>query len=394
MHKLTTPLAIIAATLLVACGADDPSPTAESTYAWNVPEGFPLPRVPEDNPMSEAKVELGRHLFYDTRLSVNETTSCATCHKQELAFTDGKTTAEGATGDIHPRNSMALVNVAYASALNWANPVTTSLEQQAMVPLFNEDPVELGWVGRVDEILGRLRADERYPAMFEAAFPDADGELVSLDHVVKAISAFERTLISGNSPFDQYMYGGDDDALSASAKRGMELFFSERLECFHCHGGFNFSDSNDHENTVFREVAFHNNGLYNIDDTGNYPEGNQGLYDSTGRAEDRGRFRAPTLRNIALTAPYMHDGSIATLEEIVDHYAAGGRFVTDGPYFGDGRDHPNKSQFVSGFLITDEEKADLVAFLESLTDETFINDPRFGDPFAQAGPSQEQNEEQ
>jgi cytochrome c peroxidase len=161
----------------------------------------------------------------------------------------------------------------------------------------------------------------------------------------------------------------------------MQLFFSERLECFHCHGGFNFTDSTTHENTRVDSVGFHNTGLYNIDANGAYPAENTGLYDMTGQRRDMGRFRAPTLRNIALTGPYMHDGSIATLEEVIAHYQRGGRLIGDGPYAGDGRLNPFKSEFVRGFELSADERADLLSFLHALTDTSVVQDPVLSNPF-------------
>lgn len=364
-------IVLLATLLLGGCG-DDASP-----YEWDLPEEFPLPRVPDDNPMSEVKVELGRFLFYDVRLSGNQTQSCGSCHDQSLAFTDGLDVSVGSTGEHTPRGSMALGNVAYAGTLTWANPTLVGLEDQALVPMFGENPVELGLANMEDELLARMRMDADYPALFAGAFPDKD-EPIDLDSIVKAIAAFQRTLISANSPYDQFLRG-EGSTLSDSAERGAELFFGERLECFHCHGGFNFSGSVDHAGNVFDQSTFQNNGLYNIDGMGSYPAGNEGLYDITGVVSDRGRFKPPTLRNIGLTAPYMHDGTLATLDDVVDHYVAGG---TDTPAGGDGRLNPNKSAFVRGFTLTTEERADLIAFLESLTDQAFITDPRFSDPFA------------
>ncbi|MCA9620978.1 MAG: di-heme enzyme, partial [Myxococcales bacterium] len=282
-----------------------------SDFDWGLPPGIPAPKVPADNPMTAEKVELGRHLFYDKRLSLNETQSCASCHLQELAFSDGKTVGIGSTGEAHPRNPMSLVNVAYLATLTWANPSLVQLEDQALVPLFGEFPVELGFAGQEAELLARLEGDDDYATAFAAAFPEAETP-IALASVVRAIAAFERTLLSFDSAYDRYAYGGDPTALSESARRGRDLFFSEELECFHCHGGFNFSDSLTHEGKVIVETMFHNTGLYNIDGQGSYPEGNRGVYELTGVPSDMGRFRAPTLRNIAKTAPYMHDGSIAT----------------------------------------------------------------------------------
>jgi cytochrome c peroxidase len=329
--------------------------------------------------MTPEKVELGRHLFYEKRLSITGQHSCASCHEQKRAFTDGKPVGIGATGEKHPRNSMSLANIAYSPVLTWANPLMTRLETQALVPMFGEHPVELGMVGREDQILSMLRQDSIYRKLFAAAFGD-DKREINLSNLTKALASFERSLISFNSPYDRYRFRGDKNAISASAKRGEQLFHSERLECFHCHGGFNFSDSVKHERLAFTEIAFHNTGLYNIDGQGAFPPNNTGIYEMTQQPTDMGRFKAPTLRNIALTAPYMHDGSIATLEEVIDHYRVGGRTIHAGEYAGVGSKNPFKSHFISGFEITPTEKQDLLAFLRSLTDETFINNPAFSDP--------------
>lgn len=357
-------------------------PVVESSYGdfdWDLPSWVPKPVVPEDNPMSLAKVELGRALFYEPRLSATGDFSCGTCHLQSLAFADGKTLPVGVTGQAHPKNSMSLTNVGYNSVQTWANPLMQHLEQQMLVPLFGENPVELGMAGKETELLNTLQTDPTYLAQFEAAFEE--DAPVSVRTISLAIAAFERTLLSFNSPYDQYRYGGDRTAISASAKRGEALFNSERMECFHCHSGLNFSDSARHERSGFVEVAFHNTGLYNLDGSGAYPPSNTGVKEITNDPSDMGRFRAPTLRNIALTAPYMHDGSIASLSEVIDHYAAGGRTLSSGPYAGIGSENPLKSSFVKGFSITEREKQDLIAFLESLTDETFIHNPRLSDPY-------------
>ena len=365
------------------CAAAPESPPERGDAYW--PSWFPEPLAPDDNPVAPEKAELGRYLFYDPRLSGNGTQSCSSCHRPELAFTDGRVAAEGSTGQLHPRNSPTLTNVAYNATLTWANPILTELEQQILVPLFNEDPTELGATGREDELLARLAADEQYAGLFAAAFPAERGPY-DWDHVVRALATFVRTLVSGNSAFDRFAYLDDGAALSPEARRGMELFFSERLECHHCHGGFNFTESSVHVGSAFPAARFHNTGLYNLDGRGAYPANNTGLFSVTGLPQDMGRFRAPTLRNVALTAPYMHDGSIATLEEVVRFYEAGGRLITEGPYAGDGRENPLKSGLVTGFSLADEEREALVVFLESLTDDEFLVNPRFADPFAASTP--------
>lgn len=350
-------------------------------FDWHLPEGFPPPVVPEDNPMNDAKVELGRWLFYDVRLSGNETMSCATCHKQSLAFTDGRPQSVGSTQQLHPRSSMSLVNTAYASRLTWANPLLDRLEDQALTPLFGDNPIEMGLGGQEHRIAELLRDDQRYAALASEAFPN-DADPNSIINGVRSIAAFVRTIVSFDAPYDRYL-AGDAEVLTESAVRGMDLFFSERLECFHCHGGFNFTDSSTHVNTVIESVGFHNTGLYNIGGEGAYPADNTGLYDMTGKRRDMGRFKAPTLRNIAITAPYMHDGSVASLDEAIQHYQRGGRLIVDGEFAGDGKLSPFKSEFVRGFELSDEERADLVAFLESLTDQNVLTSELWSNPHVQ-----------
>lgn len=335
--------------------------------------------------MSPIKVELGRHLFYDRRLSVNATMSCSTCHRQSLAFTDGLALAVGATGEMHPRGSMSLVNVAYAARLTWANHLLERLEIQALTPLFGENPVEMGMVGRETELIAVLRQDDFYSKVIPLAFPD-DADPYSLLNLLRALASFVRSIVSFDAPYDRYLHG-DASALSPSAIRGMALFFSERLECFHCHGGYQFTDSSTHADAVVESVGFHNNGLYNIAGSGAYPPDNTGLFDITGERRDMGRFKAPTLRNIAVTAPYMHDGSIESLDAVIRHYEAGGRAITQGARAGDGNRSPYKSAFIKGFSLSDQERADLLEFLASLTDESVLHEPRFADPFAGAGPT-------
>lgn len=358
-----------------------PTQAPQTPYVWRLPTGFPEPVVPETNPMSAAKVALGRHLFYDTRLSGNNTQACASCHEQDKAFSDGRTVAVGSTQEAHLRNAQSLVNAAYNPTLTWANPGLTALEQQVLVPLFGEAPVELGLAGKERLALDAFKQNARYRELFAAAFPD-DKHPYTVGNVAKALASFTRTIVSGGSPYDRYVYGGERDALSASAVRGMTLFFSERTECHHCHGGFNFSDSAVHAGTSFLETPFHNTGLYNVDGNGAYPKSNRGLFELTGRAEDMGKFRTPSLRNASLTAPYFHDGSARTLAEVVKLYEAGGRVIADGPNRGDGRQNPHKSGFVGGFKLTDRERTDLVNFLKSLTDPTLATNPELSSPFA------------
>jgi cytochrome c peroxidase len=377
---------------LAACGGDhgggaadagppasDASPDGGTPYAWDLPPNFPEPLVPADNPMSAVKVELGRRLFYDTRLSGNQTYACASCHQQAAAFTDGRAQAIGSTGQLHPRSSMTLANVGYLGRFAWGNPLLSELETQAVVPMFGSEPVELGLKNLEAELLTRLHDEPLYPPMFADAFPQ-DADPISVGNVVKAICAFERVLISGRSPFDDYR-NGNPTAISDSAKRGYDLFNSEKLECFHCHGGFNFQDVTKYVGHPTVEARFHNTGLYNLGGTGGYPVGGQGIYELTGIASDMGRFRAPTLRNIAVTAPYFHDGTAATLDDVLDHYGAAGRTIATGPNAGDGSANPYKDSLIKGFTLSADERADVHAFFDSLTDTTFLTDPRFSNPW-------------
>jgi cytochrome c peroxidase len=318
--------------------------------------------------MTTAKVHLGRRLFYATRLSGNGTFACATCHQQALAFTDGRARAIGSTNQLHARSTMSLANVAYNASLGWADPSLTTLEQQMAVPMFNEHPIELGLKGREQEIVARFASDA---ALFERAFP-GDPAPVTLEHIVEAIAAFERTLISGDSPFDRYLYRDDKSAMSPAAQRGMTLFFSKRLRCAECHESFNLSGpvavAGETGAMPTIPLVFHNTGLYDLDGKGAYPASDRGLIHRTNRAIDMGRFRAPTLRNISVTAPYMHDGSIATLDAAVAHYAVGGK------------NSQYRSDRVRGFRLSNSEKSDVVAFLESLTDRDFLSNPSFSAP--------------
>jgi len=329
--------------------------------------------------MTVAKVALGRKLFYDTRLSANQTQSCASCHRQSHAFAEDAATSTGSTGERHHRNSMSLTNVAYNATFTWAHGGITSIEQHILLPLFGDAPVEMGAAGHEQEILARLAADPSYPSEFKEAF--GRKAEIDFDNVAKAIASFVRSLTSFNSPFDRYAYYGDDAALTESQLRGMNLFMSERLECSHCHNGFNFSQFVTHESTAVQDRAFHNTGLYYLDDP-QAADFDFGLQLVTKNEADRYKFKAPTLRNIERTAPYMHDGSIATLEEVVDFYAAGGRVIAEGPFRGDGRRNPGKSPFIKGFDLSPQERDDLVNFLRSLTDESFLNDPSLADPGA------------
>lgn len=335
-------------------------------FEWRIRPRFAPPPVPPDNAMSSVKVELGRHLFYDRRLSVNGRQSCASCHRQELAFTDGLARAKGTTDELHPRSSMSLVNIGYAPSLTWADPNLEDLARQALVPMFGTDPVELGLKGQEQELLARLRQEPVYLRLFPAAFPESDPAF-TVWNLAKALAAFQRSINSTRSAYDRYRFDGVEDAISPAAKRGEKLFFSgEKAGCFQCHGGWTFSGAVRYAGGPAVQQEFHNTGLYEI-----YQAPNSGVERHTGRPEDNGRFKAPTLRNISITAPYMHDGSISTLEEVLDHYANGGRAS------GSAR----KSAILRRLDLTPQERTDLIEFLKTLTDEALLRDPRWSDPW-------------
>lgn len=313
--------------------------------------------IPDDNPTTKEGVYLGRMLFYEKRLSLNNTLSCGSCHEQAHAFTDGKAFSTGVDHVLTPRNAMSLTNLLWTRRFFWDGRVT-GLENQASVPLTN--PHEMGQPLAVSA--KKLGETSTYPELFRLVY--GDGEITA-DRIVKAIAQFERTLIACNSKYDQYLRNAYQPTKQEMA--GMELFMNgadpekniRGANCVHCHGGVkNYLE------------LFHNNGLDSI-------PADKGVEVITGLAADKGRFKVPTLRNIALTAPYMHDGRFKTLDEVVDHYS----------------DHIKQSPYLSSFLrgesntkggksldLRPEEKKAIVAFLNMLTDSTFINDPRFSDP--------------
>jgi cytochrome c peroxidase len=303
--------------------------SAAAPYTWRLPRGFPEPAVPAGNPMSAAKVALGEKLFADPRLSMTGQYSCRSCHAPQQAFTDGRARSLGATGSVLALNAPTLLNAAYSPSLGWNDRGVTSLEQQMRGPLFNQHPPELGLAGREAAVEQSLAGDAGLATQFAAAFP-GDVPAVTMENVIRAIAAFERTLFAGGSAFDRYVFGGDHAALDAQQKRGMELFFSPRAGCGACHGGINFA------------------GPW-VDAT--QPEA-KAVFADTGTGAS---VRVPTLRNLAITGPYMHDGRFASLDAVLDHYE---RLAGD----------PAADPRLRRAPLTTEERAGLVAFLQSLND--------------------------
>lgn len=337
MHpRIFTLILLLLALAGVGCREGDPSPIDDTPYALQLPPGFPYPDIPEDNALTVARVALGKRLFYDPILSADSTISCASCHLPALAFADDAPISPGVGRRLGLRNAPTLANVAYLTLVNKDGGVP-KLDLQALVPIEDHNEMDLSILSAAL----RLNAHPDYLEAFQRAY----GEEASPFTITRALAAFLRILISGDSPYDRYEQG--KGSLSESAKRGSALFFSERAQCSSCHSGFNFTDN-----------GFHNNGLY---DTYADP----GRMRATFLPEDEGKFRVPTLRNIALTAPYMHDGSLPGLEAVIAHYNSGGS------------QHPNKDERIRPLGLSEMEKADLLAFLQALTDSTFIANPEF-----------------
>lgn len=327
---------------LAACQKEENVLPAETeAYLLSVPAGFPMPVIPADNVLQKSRVALGRRLFFDPVLSADSTRSCASCHAPHLAFSDSTSVSLGIQGRAGTRNAPSLANVAYQEKLLREGGVPT-LEMQVQVPFQEHNEFDFN-ILLVAERLNRI---PEYVEMAEKAYGRKPDAFV----ITRSIAAFERTLLSGNSPFDQWFYQGKEGVLSASVLRGYDLFQSERLNCGKCHTGFLLTDQ-----------TFTNNGLYEI-----YPD--SGRIRLTGLEEDRAVFKVPTLRNIALTAPYMHDGSLPNLESVIDHYQTGGKA------------HPNKSAHLRPFTLSPVERADLLAFLRSLTDLDFVSNLAFKQP--------------
>ena len=325
---------------------------------------------------NQPSTTLGQFLFFDRRLSINNTRSCGTCHNPQFAFTDGYKRSLGAFADLHQRNTQPLFNVEYLKYFTAADSTLYSPLQQMNNPLFSTHPIEMGVKGNEDIILKRIKEDKNYKKLFLETDKDITWQNIKL-----AISVFISNLQSNNSNHDKYVKG-DTNALNTSEKRGKQLFFSTELKCASCHGGFNFSTpsiTNEKGDTIF----YFNTGLYNIDGNGAYPEYDQGLFQLTQSKVDIGKFRVPTLRNLAYTAPYLHDGSAASLMEIINIYANGGRKITSGINKGDGKSNPYKHIFINGFTISETDKINLNNFMLSLSDSSFIQNKNYQNPFTE-----------
>jgi len=336
--------AVLSPTIAAASEPDDQANRAGITPVGKpvkikAPLGLPPIPIPPDNPPTEETIALGRRLYYDPGLSADGTVSCATCHAPDLSFRDGKALSNGVAGQLGSRRAPTVVNAAYNTLQFWDGRAP-SLEKQAEGPLTN--PVEMA--NTLEGVVNYVQSDPKYRALFARAWGTKE---ITIDLVTRSIGSFERTVVIGNSPFDRFYYRGDKKALSPAAQRGLKLFLNQKKgNCSVCHViGKRYA--------LFTDNKFHNVGV-GADTSGNFED--VGRYVQTKSASDMGAFKTPTLRNIAKTAPYMHDGSLATLKDVVDHYVGGG---TSNP-------HLDKEIHALAFL-TFNERADLKAFLESLT---------------------------
>lgn len=324
--------------------------------------------VSPENTFSTEKAELGRYLFYDRRLSVNNTKSCASCHSQNFSFTDGYQYSIGALGEHHQRNSRPLINLIYNKYLTAADSSIHFPEEQMDKPMLNTHPVELGWDDKI--MPERLKKDSLYRRLFAKAFSGSDSS-INYTNVKNSIASFIKTIISFNSPWDQYTYQKNQAALSEPQIRGMRLFFSDKLKCNFCHGGANFSTPTIKNENGITEYYF-NTGLNRIEKE-KYAGTDKGLMELTGKQKDWGKFRVPTLRNLAFTAPYFHDGSAQTLEDVLEVYVQGGR--------GEGKKNPFKNPLISGLQLSETEKKDIIRFLYSLSDSSVLKNSLYANPF-------------
>ncbi|MBP8086619.1 MAG: cytochrome-c peroxidase [Saprospiraceae bacterium] len=323
---------------LLACKEDEVSIPVSYPALMEIPDGFPSIDFPEENTFTQARWELGKKLFYDPVMSVAGTISCASCHKPGLAFSDHTPVSFGVEDRLGTRNAPSLANVAYQPYFLREGGVPT-LEMQVLVPIQEHNEFDFNIVLLAE----KLNTDTTYVKMAMNAYNRAPDAFV----ITRAIACFERSLLSGNSPYDQYIKNNNTNAMTDAQIRGMNLFFSERTNCSTCHSGFNFTN-----------YAFENNGLY-------IQYADIGRMRLTLKEEDRALFKVPGLRNIEMTGPYMHDGSIQTLQQVIDHYQSGGM------------DHPHKNPILKPLDLTTPEQKDLIEFLKALTDDTFLTNPIF-----------------
>ncbi len=329
---------ILLIVIAISSCSKDPSIPNTDVIPLDIPNGFPNPIIPEYNQVTKAKIRLGKALFYEKGLSRDSSTSCASCHFQFAAFADPNTLSTGIDGRLGFRNSQALFNLAWKPDF-FRDGGVQSLELVTLNPLHSSSEFD----SNSADMIRKLKNSSYYVQLFREAFNDT----VSLSNTLFALATFQRTLISGNSPYDRYIFNGNEASLNDAQKRGMNLFFSSRTNCSTCHSGFNFT-----------KEGYFANGLFPA-----YPD--SGRQRITLLETDRNKFSVPSLRNIEYTAPYMHNGEYSSLEEVVDIYNSGGFNVM------------NKDSLIRPLGLTADEKADLISFLKSLSDEEFISNPNF-----------------
>jgi cytochrome c peroxidase len=337
--------------LCVGCRTPASEKPIGEVVAIKAPLGLPPVPVPVDNPPTVQTIALGRKLFYDPRLSKDNTVSCASCHNPNLGFSDGRRIAQGIGGLLGMRNTPTLLNAAYSPIQFWDGRAA-SLEAQSAFPIAN--PLEMNQPHEVS--VSKIGKDLAYKAEFAQAFGPGR---VTLGIIQKSLASFERTLLSGNSPFDQYQYGGNKQALTPAAIHGLAIFTDpKRGNCAVCH-------TIDTRYALFTDGKFHNTGA-GVNGAGDFTD--VGRFGQTKLEADKGEFKTPTLRNVALTAPYMHDGSLKTLKDVVDFYAGGGN------------SNPGLDKEMKSLNLSAQDRADLVTFLESLTGEMPKNAGPPGEP--------------
>jgi cytochrome c peroxidase len=359
MIKIIALLLSLLCLIMISAGNFEKKISQNADYQLITPPHFGNQyEIPADNPMTEAGVELGRRLFYDTRLSRNDSIACATCHQPQFAFTDGKAKSLGIDGKIHARSSMSLVNLLWSKQFFWDGRVS-SLEAQALIPI--QDPKEMDMP--LSQLVSKLQKISDYPPRFKKAFGSAK---ITATNLAKALAQFERTLISGNARYDQIVSGKATP--SAREQEAIQLFMTHPIpeagirggNCGDCHGGY-----------LTQLNTFHNNGL-------DKEPLDLGLGAISGKRFDKGKMKAPSLRNIALTAPYMHDGRFKTLREVLDHY---NDHIQPSPYLDPLIVEATNEVDGQSLLLTEAEKESIILFLNMLTDSSFINNPKFANPF-------------
>lgn len=353
---------ILGVVLTQRCQDDDvnpeplPEPHTTTPYDFTIPEGFPQPIFPDDNRLTVEGVKLGRHLFYEKGLSRDGTQACGSCHLQQRAFTDVTGTSTGITGAQGTRKAMALFNLAWQDFFFWDGRAAT-LEEQALLPIVN--PIEMD--NTLKGAVNAIKDDTLYQRLFKEAFGSKE---VTPNRIAKAIAQFERTIISANSKYDRVKLMRNGEQFTPSEERGFQMFISEEADCFHCHGP---KETGQLFGSFGKDLQFVNNGLkaeYSSD---------EGLAEITGERSDIGKFKIPSVRNVEFSFPYMHDGSIPTLDSLVGFYNFGGHkhFNVD----------PNMKKAGEGRNWTVGQRNDLEAFLRTLTDFTFLQDSAYSNPF-------------